>query len=69
MGQYEQVSIWWMLPFAGILTFLLGQAIPYYRFMNATAAPMALAGLFSWFGGCSAATAAGGSPACSARSS
>ena len=34
-----------MLPFAGVLTFLLGQAIPYYRFMNATAAPMALAGL------------------------
>jgi hypothetical protein len=44
-GQYEQVSMWWMLPFAGILTFLLGQAIPYYRFMNATAAPMALTGL------------------------
>ena len=44
-GQYEQVSIWWMLPFAGVLTFLLGQEIPYYRFMNATAAPMALAGL------------------------
>ncbi len=44
-GQYEQVSIWWMLPFAGVLTFLLGQEIPYYRFMNATAAPMALVGL------------------------
>jgi MFS family permease len=44
-GQYEQVSIWWMFPFAGILTFLLGEAIPYYRFMNASAAPMALAGL------------------------
>ena len=43
--QYEQVSIWWMFPFAGVLTFLLGQAIPYYRFMNATAAPMALTGL------------------------
>ncbi|MGH2681298.1 MAG: MFS transporter [Actinomycetota bacterium] len=45
VAQYEQVSIWWMIPFAGILTFLLGQAIPYYRFMNATAAPMALTGL------------------------
>jgi MFS family permease len=44
-GQYEQVSIWWMLPFAGVLTFLLGQEIPYYRFMNATVAPMALTGL------------------------
>jgi MFS family permease len=47
-GQYEQVSIWWMFPFAGVLTFLLGQAIPYYRFVNATAAPMALAGLGSF---------------------
>ena len=27
-GQYEQVSIWWMFPFAGVLTFLLGEAIP-----------------------------------------
>jgi len=45
VAQYEQVSIWWMFPFAGVLTFLLGQAIPYYRFMNATAAPMALTGL------------------------
>ena len=34
-----------MFLFAGVLTFLLGQAIPYYRFMNATAAPMALTGL------------------------
>jgi hypothetical protein len=47
-GRYEQVSIWWMLPFAGVLTFLLGQAIPYYRFVNATAAPMALASLGSF---------------------
>ena len=47
-GQYEQVSIWWILPFAGVLTFLLGQEIPYYRFMNATAAPMALVGLGSF---------------------
>src|SRR5918994_5795200 len=45
VSQYEQVSTWWMFPFAGVLTFLLGQAIPYYRFMNATVAPMALTGL------------------------
>jgi hypothetical protein len=44
-GQYEQVSIWWMFPFAGVLTFLTGQVLPYYRFMNASAAPMALTGL------------------------
>jgi hypothetical protein len=45
VGEYEQVSIWWMFPLAGVSTFLLGQDIPYYRFMNATAAPMALTGL------------------------
>jgi MFS family permease len=44
-GEYEQVSIWWLFPLAGVLTFVLGNAIPYYRFINATAAPMALAGL------------------------
>jgi MFS family permease len=43
--QYDQVSIWWMFPFVGVLTFLTGQDIPYYRFMNASVAPMALAGL------------------------
>ena len=43
--QYDQVSIWWMFPFVGVLTFLTGQDIPYYRFMNASAAPMALTGL------------------------
>lgn len=41
----ELASIWWMLAFAGALTVLTGAAIPYYRFMNASAAPMALAGL------------------------
>ncbi|HEX6401477.1 MAG TPA: MFS transporter [Actinomycetota bacterium] len=43
--QYDQVSIWWLFPFVGVLTFLTGEAIPYYRFMNASAAPMALTGL------------------------
>ncbi|HET9672242.1 MAG TPA: hypothetical protein VFQ40_05270, partial [Actinomycetota bacterium] len=43
--QYDQVSIWWLFPFAGVLTFLTGEAIPFYRFMNASAAPMALTGL------------------------
>ena len=43
--EYDQVSIWWLFPFVGVLTFLTGQDIPYYRFMNASAAPMALTGL------------------------
>ncbi len=41
----DQVSIWWMLAFAGVATVITGAAIPYYRFMNASAAPMALVGL------------------------
>ncbi|HEY6566366.1 MAG TPA: MFS transporter, partial [Actinomycetota bacterium] len=52
----DQVSIWWLLAFAGAATVLTGAAIPYYRFMNASAAPMALVGLgafatIRWFGG------------------
>ena len=51
----DQVSIWWLLAFAGAATVVTGAAIPYYRFMNASAAPMALVGLGSfalirWFG-------------------
>ncbi|HSL09789.1 MAG TPA: MFS transporter [Actinomycetota bacterium] len=41
----EQASIWWLLAFAGALTVATGAALPYYRFMNASAAPMALVGL------------------------
>jgi MFS family permease len=43
--QYDQVATWWMFPFVGVLTFLTGEALPYFRFMNASAAPMALTGL------------------------
>jgi MFS family permease len=53
---YDVHAAWWMFPFLGILTFFLGTdyqvagadgspVVPYYRFMNATAAPMALTGL------------------------
>src|SRR6476619_3694544 len=41
----ELGSIWWLLAFAGALTVISGKAIPYYRFMNASAASMALLGL------------------------
>jgi Major Facilitator Superfamily len=44
----DQVSIWWLLALAGALTVITGQAIPYYRFMNATAAPLVLVGLGSY---------------------
>ncbi len=43
--QEDQVSIWWLLAFAGVASVLTGAALPYYRFMNASAAPMVLAGL------------------------
>ncbi len=42
--QYSMVSIWWMFPFVGVLTILTG-TLPYYRFLNASAAPIALVGL------------------------
>jgi MFS family permease len=44
----DLASIWWLLAFAGALTVITGKAIPYYRFMNASAAPMALVGLGSF---------------------
>jgi hypothetical protein len=44
---YEVVSAWWLLPLAGSFGFLIPglTAYPYYRFMNATAAPIALTGI------------------------
>jgi MFS family permease len=44
----DQVSIWWLFAFLGALTVVTGKEIPYYRFMNASAAPMALLGLGSY---------------------
>jgi hypothetical protein len=44
----DLASIWWLLAFAGALTVITGKAIPYYRFMNASAAPMALVALGSF---------------------
>ncbi|MGH2539109.1 MAG: MFS transporter [Actinomycetota bacterium] len=41
----DQVSMWWLIAFAGAGTVVTGAALPYYRFMNASAAPMALVGL------------------------
>ncbi len=42
---FDMVSIWWMLPFLGSLSFLTSAVVPYYRFMNATAAVMPLTAL------------------------
>jgi MFS family permease len=44
----DLVSIWWLLAFLGAATVITGKAIPYYRFMNASAAPIALVGLGSY---------------------
>jgi hypothetical protein len=46
--QYEMAALWWMLPFVGVLSFLVVEDLPYYRFMNASAAPIALVGLGSY---------------------
>jgi MFS family permease len=45
---FDQLSILWLLPLLGIFGWLAGKAYPYYRFMNATAAVMALTGLGAW---------------------
>jgi hypothetical protein len=42
---YDLASIGWMLAFVGALSVFTSAVVPYYRFMNASAAPMALAGL------------------------
>ncbi len=43
---FQVVSAWWLLPFAGGLTFLVSaRPVPSYRFLNSTAAPIALSGL------------------------
>jgi MFS family permease len=53
---YDVTAAWWLLPLIGVFTFVAGTdyqisgaenspVVPYYRFINATAAPMALAGL------------------------
>jgi len=44
----DLASIWWLLAFAGAITIVTGKAIPYYRFMNASAASLALLGLGSY---------------------
>ncbi|HEY7399330.1 MAG TPA: MFS transporter [Actinomycetota bacterium] len=56
---YEIAAVWWLFPLLGIFTFLTGSTyqiaesgspvVPYYRFMNATAAPIALVGLGAYF--------------------
>lgn len=52
-GQFEMVAMWWLLPLAGILLVFV-KNLPYYRFVNATAAPIALTGVgafiaIKWF--------------------
>ncbi|HEX6400669.1 MAG TPA: hypothetical protein VF108_09430, partial [Actinomycetota bacterium] len=52
---YDMHAAWWMFPFVGVATVFTGNdfdvagdvatVVPYYRFMNASAAPMALVGL------------------------
>ena len=64
-GPYEMVSLWWLFPLIGSFTFLFAggtyqiaqkgsPVVPYYRFMNATAAIMPLTALgaavaIAWF--------------------
>jgi hypothetical protein len=42
---FAEVTVAWTLPLAGMLGFLIGAAYPYFRFFNATLAPLLLAAL------------------------
>jgi hypothetical protein len=43
---FHVVSVWWLLPLAGGLTFLVSaRPVPSYRFLDSTAAPIVLSGL------------------------
>jgi hypothetical protein len=43
-GEYfAEVTVAWTIPLAGMLGFLIGAAYPYFRFFNATLAPLLLA--------------------------
>jgi hypothetical protein len=42
---FAEVSVAWTLPLAGMFGFLIGAAYPYFRFFNATLAPLLLAAL------------------------
>ena len=45
---FSEVTLAWMLPLAGMLGFLLGAAYPYFRFFNATLAPLLVAAMGLW---------------------
>lgn len=46
---FRTMSAWWLLPYvASALTFYMGKVIPYYRFMNSTAAIMPLVAIGIW---------------------
>jgi MFS family permease len=51
---FSEVTVAWTLPLLGMLGFLVGAAYPYFRFFNATLAPLLLAaiglGLVIWLG-------------------
>ena len=42
---FAEITVAWTLPLAGMLGFLIGAAYPYFRFFNATLAPLLLAAL------------------------
>ena len=45
---FAEVTLAWTLPLAGMFGFLLGAAYPYFRFFNATLAPLLLASVGLW---------------------
>jgi hypothetical protein len=45
---FSEVTLAWTLPLAGMFGFLIGAAYPYFRFFNATLAPLLVASIGLW---------------------
>ncbi|MEX0832802.1 MAG: MFS transporter [Actinomycetota bacterium] len=49
---YRTMVVWWLIPYAASILFVVaGKVLPYYRFMNSTAAIMPLAAIGIWVAG------------------
>jgi hypothetical protein len=48
VGEHGRVTLMWLLPIAGVFGFVVGLTYTFYRFLNASLAPMLLLGLGAW---------------------
>ncbi|HCP61680.1 MAG TPA: hypothetical protein DIU14_04300, partial [Actinobacteria bacterium] len=48
VGEHGRITLLWLVPLAGVFGFVTGLTYTYYRFLNASLAPMLLLGLGAW---------------------